>query len=146
MLGQYRIISEILIFAIGIAIAAFVAITFNDLKDFISETATKDQMLSISNLISGSLIKSISGNTTVRLEIPETISNEVYIISFESASSSQCIIGDCVLRLTTVDTGNTLTHQLFNIGQSHIINGRVYSTAKYIQIISNGNIISVDRE
>ena len=143
--GQYRIVSEILLFAAGLAIASFVAITFNDLRDSISEITKRDQMISISNLISASLIKSIAENTTTRLRIPDLISDEVYIISFESSAGGACTIGNCLLRLRTVVSGITVTQQLFNISQSHIINGNVYSSARYIEIVSNGTVIRVDR-
>ena len=143
--GQYRIISEILLFAAGLAIASFVVVTLNDLKDSISETSARDQMLSISNLISTSLIKSMSENTTIRLQIPDTISNEVYTVSFESYSGGSCVIGDCILRLTAVESRLTIVQQLFNISQSHIINGNIYSTARYIEINTVGNRISVER-
>jgi len=143
--GQYRIVSEMFLFAVGLSIAIFVTITFNDLRDSISETATRDQLISISNLISASLIKSMTENTTIRLQIPDTISDEVYIISFETTAGDTCTIGDCILRITTIDSKVTITQQLFNISQSHIINGNIYSSAKYIEIISHGNRITVDR-
>ncbi len=145
MLGQYRIASEILLFAAGLAIASFVAVTFDDLRDSIAETTTRDQMLTVSNLISASLIKSMAENTTIRLQVPETISNEVYTISFERIAGSSCVIGDCVLRIRTVDSRATVTQQLFNISQSHIINGNVYSGARYIEISSAGNRITMSR-
>ncbi len=145
MLGQYHIASEILLFAAGLAIASFVAVTFDDLRDSIAETTTRDQMLTVSNLISASLIKGIAENTTIRILVPETISNEVYTISFERIVGGECIIGDCVLRLRTVDSKATVTQQIFNISQSHIINGNVYSGARYIEISSAGNRITISR-
>ena len=57
--GQYRIVSEILLFAIGLAIASFVVVVFTNLQESITQTSAKDQMLSVSNLISASIIKSI---------------------------------------------------------------------------------------
>ena len=144
--GQYRIVSEILLFAIGLTIASFVVVVFTDLQESISQTAAKDQLLSVSNLISSALIKSAEENTTITMRVPDTISNEAYIISIESNAGGPCIIGrSCVITLTTVDTGIKVTQQLFNISQSHSIIGNIYSTARYINITSSGTKITVDR-
>ena len=145
MLGQYRIVSEIFIFGIGLVIASFVAVTFDDMRVSISESSARDQMVSVANVISSSLIKAMAGGTTIRLQVPETISGEVYIISFQSSNGDACIISNCMLRLTTVERRITVTQQLFNISQSHIINGNVYSSARYIEISSSGNVITVER-
>ena len=145
MLGQYRIISEILIFALGLAIATFVVITFSGLRDSISEISTQDQMNSISNLISTSLIKAMDDGTIIRVRIPDTISGEVYTMTFQRVNDDPCILGDCILKLSTVETGITTTQQLFNISQTHIINGNVFSTSRYIEIRTVGNQITVRR-
>ncbi len=145
--GQYRIVSEILLFAIGLAVASFVIVVFGNLQDTVSLISAQDQMMSVSNAITASVIKSMDYNTTIRLRIPDTISGEPYVISFESVPGSPCTPGNCVLRLRTVTSGITTTQQLFNISQSHIITGNVYSTARYIEIISNSSSarITVDR-
>ena len=145
MLGQYRIVSEILLFAVGLAIASFVAVTFDDLQVSLANTAARDQMASVSNLISTSVIKSMTENATIRLQIPERVSNEVYTISFERAAGGACSIGNCVLRLRTLESGIATTQELFNISQSHIITGSVYSSARYVEIRSNRSTITIER-
>jgi len=125
--GQYRVVREIILFAIGVAITSFVVISFSNVQTDVSELALQDHMAEVSSvIISGIIEVAESGqNSSVTLEIPEKISGEVYRIT---ASNDE-------LKLMVFDNPNIyVTQKLFNMSQTYFITGDIVSTSKFIKI------------
>ncbi len=135
MKGQVRIISEILLFMVGIVITSFVIFTFTNIAAVSEERALKDQFGGVADALASSILKSTSNkNTTVRIQIPTKLSGKQYMIIFDNA----IIITDGKVKIVK---------ELFNITQSYNIitsnNGRITSSAQYLAIRSDdkNNII-----
>lgn len=151
MKGQYKIVSEIMLFAAGVAIASFVIISFSGVKDVITRNAMNDQLASVSDLIATAIIKASQSNSVVRIEVPATISGEAYRISVidKNRNTGVCTKGnDCFLNLS-LGSGSE-AKQVFNISQNYNIKGDVASTAAFIEIISmkggaGGDVIVIER-
>ena len=135
MKGQHRIVNEILIFTIGIAITSFVLISFQNINDGMSRIAVQDQLTSVSNLISSGIIKVAGTNAIVSLKIPRDVSGMLYKIHLE----------DNTVTLYTIENPIPVTRQIFNIGHSYNIKGDVFSSAEYIDIKSDDSGIVVER-
>jgi hypothetical protein len=128
MKGQYRILIEILLFAIGVSITSFIVISFRDVQLFLTERSSESQMESVSNYVS-SAIMNIRYNSTSKIKIPEKISESDYVIL------ADCDESKCQLNVTTVSfNGINVTKQLFNMGLDYIITGSVAGASKYIEI------------
>ncbi|MFH0832567.1 MAG: hypothetical protein V1900_02520 [Candidatus Aenigmatarchaeota archaeon] len=146
MKAQYRILEEILIFSLGIAIVSFVMINFQHLHDSMSGVAIESQLTSVSNMLTAAIIKSsLSNNSVIRMSIPETISDNEYQIKIADSGGRTCNVGDeCLLKLSCTDT--IISQRLFNISQTHNIIGNVVSGSRYIRIVSNSTDIVVERD
>lgn len=142
--GQHIILGEILLFAIGIAIANYVIFSFQSAETRTSEVALKDNFQLIADMVSTSVIKaSESSNVSVRLFLPEKISERTYAVSLK---------GDSVIVFDLYNTGINTTQKLFNITQENCISnnafcarGDVASTARSIEIFSDGKDIILRR-
>ncbi len=147
MKGQHIIINEILIFAIGLAITSFVVMNFNILQETLKEKALRSQLSSVANSIASAIAlagATNSTNTTLSLAIPEKVSEESYLISVQDAGGRECERSeDCRLNLKTSVTSFSM--QIFNISQSYNIKGSIHSSAKYIQVKSDGKNIELLR-
>jgi len=135
MKGQHRIVSEILIFAIGVAITSFVVISFQGVENSISKISMEDQLTSVSNLIRSGIIKVADINSTIRLRIPRDVSGAIYKISLE----------DDKITISTIKKPISVSKQIFNTGHPYIIKGEVFSSAEYVDIISSGLNIMINR-
>ncbi|MEM7819574.1 MAG: hypothetical protein QXD48_01975 [Candidatus Aenigmatarchaeota archaeon] len=136
MKGQYRIITEIMLFAIGLSITSYIVISFGNVQEVMMNITMKDNMNDIANLILNGLIKSsMNINSTIKLSIPEKISNEEYKISIKNDE----------IRISSLKTGVYIVRQLFNISQSYSINTEVVSMAKFIEIVNENNEIKIKR-
>ncbi len=130
--GQIRIISEILLFMVGIVITSFVIFTFTNIAAVSEERALKDQLSGVGDTIASAIIKSTSNkNTSIKVQIPAKLSGRQYTIIFDNA----VIITD----------GNVeIIKELFNITESYnIIASSIQSSAQYLTIRSDdkNNII-----
>jgi len=133
MKGQYQIINEILIFAVGIVLVGVFLLTFQSLQNSVGDLSTKDQLETVSNYIASGIVKAYSiGNSELRLEIPEKIGNDIYRIYANE-------------NLTLFASGYNYTKELFNIGKNYNITGGTLSSAKYIKIIVNTTNILLTR-
>ncbi len=139
MKGQYRIISEIILFSIGILITFYVIVNFNSVEDTITDITLYDQFEGVSDLVSEAILKaSQTDNTSIRIGIPDTLSNQIYKISIKDADGGKIIVN-------TLDNSVRIERQLFNINQDNVINNsEVVSTAQYIEVIK-GETISLRR-
>ncbi len=144
MKGQYRILSEVLIFAVGLAIASYVSLSFSDVRDFIGMASTRDKLENAANAIANSVIISTRENSFLVLEIPESVSGKGYSIRVLDAGGGECTKPeDCFLNMSTTDV--SVSKQLFNISQNYNIKGDVYSTARFLTITSRGGEIILGR-
>ena len=135
MKGQHRIINEILIFTIGIAITSFILVSFQNISDGMSRISVQDQLTSVSNLISSGIIKVAGTQATVSLKVPRDVSGMMYKIQLE----------DNTLTLYTIENPILVSRQIFNIGRPYIIKGEVFSSAEYIDIRSDISGIVIER-
>jgi hypothetical protein len=133
MKGQYQIINEILIVAIGIILVGVFLFTFTSVENSVTNINEQDQIESISNYIASGIVKAYSiKNSEIRLEIPEKIGKNVYRIFANE-------------NLTIFIPGYNYTKELFNIGKNYNISGEVMSSAGYIKIIVNATNILITR-
>ncbi|MBI2076700.1 MAG: hypothetical protein HYT72_05635 [Candidatus Aenigmarchaeota archaeon] len=144
MKGQYRLVSEVLLFAAGVAMASFVIVSFTSVKDAISKGSVSDQLVSVSNLITTSLVKVSQNNAVLRIKIPGAISGKGYRIRAVDGNGNPCEKGkDCFLNLS-ID-GESYARQVFNISQNYKITGDIPSTVTYIEIVSANDEIRIQR-
>lgn len=137
MKGQYRVVTEVMIFAIGVAITSYVVLSFSNVHDVATDLSLKDNMNGVANLVANAMIKSsINENSTIRLSIPDKISNYVYTIT---------ITGDEILIRSVEKPDIYVTKQLFNMSQNYIISGETVSSAKFIEIRLVGNELRLKR-
>ncbi len=141
MRGQYTILSEILIFSVGLAIASYVSMSFSGVKEFIGSVSTDDKMENAAITILNSIGASIREKSYIVLEIPQAVSGKVYRIRVVDAGGGECALhDDCFLNLSTADA--SVAKQIFNISQSYSIKGDLYSSARFLTITSgNGEIV-----
>ena len=135
MKGQYRVVSEILIFAIGVAITSFIVMSFQNISGSISSISIEDQLTSVSNLVRSGIIKGAGTDSIIRLRIPRDVSGMIYKISLE----------DNNITISTIKEPVSVSKQIFNIGHPYIISGKVFSSAEYINIVSSGSEIRIER-
>lgn len=128
------IISEALLFMVGIAITSFVIYVFGNISSTVEGISAKDQLQAVGNEIADAIIKSSKNvNTTIRLEIPKRLSNSPYAIDI-------------------TDTVNVFTDkfmarsELFNITKRYDItvqNGKISSAVQFINVSSTNNKITL---
>ena len=141
MKGQYRIISEILLFSIGIMITGYVIINFSNLQGTVRDVSVRDQLSSVADLVASAVAKvANTENSTVELTIPDQISGTFYRISIKDEDGGKVIVN-------TLNNSVTVERQIFNINYDNtdisnnvINNSEVVSNAQFIQIIKNEKI------
>lgn len=135
MKGQYKIVSEVLLFAMGVAITSFVVISFQNVRDSISEMSIEDQLGAVSNLLSSGIIKAAEIDSIVRLRIPKDVSGMAYKVSLENNN----------ITISTVEKPVFVSKQIFKIGHPYSIKGGIYSSAEYVDIVSSNLSITIKR-
>lgn len=144
MKGQNIIIGEILLFAIGIAIANYVIFSFQKAQDKTTEIAIKDNFRAIANTVSAAAAKAVeSGNISVRIKLPEKMSGRQYAISLKN---------DYIVVFDLLNSEINVTQKLFNITQENCISdnafcarGDVVGTARIAEIRADGKNIVLRR-
>lgn len=139
MKGQYRIVMEIMLFGIGIAITTFVIMNFNNLQANIETASLKNQMDPIINDVINAIIKaSHTENSTIRIEIPTTISQRPYKLFIEDWEN-----------LTVIDLKDptiNITRKIFNIDEPNKrIEGEVVSGGGIVEVTYNSTNIIMQR-
>ena len=146
MKGQYRIISEIILFGVGILITSYVIINFNNLQSAVKEITLDDQMNSVADVVSAAVIKVASAdNASIRLVIPDKISDSIYRIAIRDADGGKLVI-------SKLDGTASVERKLFNINYDNTIssnnvinNSEVVSSAQFIEIVKNEKITMLRR-
>lgn len=138
MKGQ-KVISEIMLFAVGVLITAFVIFNYQGLQDSLSDLVIKDGLLSVSDLLSTGIVKVSETNSIIRLKIPTKIAGSVYMIE---------ISNDNIVLTSFEKPSINITKQLINITQSHnitILGNVLFSPAGYVQIQHEGGNITISK-
>ena len=141
MQGQFKIVSEVLIFGIGILIASFVLFNFTFVKNFVTDVAKSEQYDSVSNVIRTSMLKSMLANSSVRVFIPPQIAQDSYTIGF----GGRCDKRECFIEIVDLPTGENVQKEIFNINQSYNIIGSVASTGRDFEVVFNSTHIKLKR-
>lgn len=139
--GQYRIVSELILFGLGIMVTSYVVTNFDNIKQSLGEITMKDQLDGIMDSVAVSVVKlSEAENGSIRLSIPERVSGKQYRISIKDADGGKIVVN-------TLDGQLVLERQLFNIDYDNSIpanriinNSEVTSTAQNIEIVKNAKI------
>ncbi len=139
MKGQYRVVMEVMLFGIGVAITSFVLISFNDLQKTTESVSIRDQMNTVLNTVINGVVKaSLTPNTTVRIQVPATISGRTYKFFVQNGKN-----------LTVVDLKDTtinVSREIFNIDEPNKrVEGESVSSARIVEITNNGTKIIIQR-
>ena len=135
MRGQVRIVSEVLLFMAGLVMASFVIFTFTNVSSSAGETALKDQLDGVADMLASAILKSTAGvNTTIKVELPAKLSGRQYFVEF----------GDAI---TVTDGRIIVKKELFNITKSYsiIAPAGITSSAQYIAVRFDGKNIIIRR-
>lgn len=138
MKGQYKIVVEIMLFAIGLSITSYVILSFGNVQKSVENVTTIDNMNVVGDVIINGIIKaSQTGNSTVKLTIPAQISSSNYRVTIENDE----------LTISSIQNPSIfIKRQIFNISQIYSISNRsIASAAKFIEIKSDGNNIWIKR-
>ena len=141
MKGQYQILSELILFGIGIMITGYVIVNFNGVQDTLKEISVRDQMENIADVVSTAIVKvANTENSSIRIIIPDKVSDSSYRISIKDADGGKIIVD-------TIDGRASVQRQLFNINYDNIVysnnvinNSEVVSTAQFIEVVKNEKI------
>ena len=141
--GQYRVVSEILMFGLGILITIYVVVNFNNIEGFITKTSKEQQYRSTVNVVRTFMILSSYSNSSVKLSLPYQIAGKPYNIILNDGTCS--IYEPCSIIVLDPETGESISKEIFNMTQSYNINGDVISTARDFEITNDGSSINVKR-
>lgn len=138
MKGQYKIVVEIMLFAIGLSITSYVILSFGNVQRSVENVTTIDNMDLVGDVIIDGIIKASQiGNSTVKLTIPEHISSSNYKVTIEN---------DEMTISSLQNPSIFVKRQIFNISQIYSISNRsIVSAAKFIEIKSDGTNIWIKR-
>lgn len=135
MKGQYTVVQELLLFAIGILVVVFVVSIFSNIEDTVTEYTVAQNIEKIGNRIMNGITKVLENeemNATIVIEVPILLSNHVYKIS----------IGRELNISTKVAT---FSQNIFNISNKYNISGEAMSSAGRIKIEYNQTHITLRR-
>ncbi len=146
--GQYDLINEIILFAIGLAITSFIIVNFSKIENTSSSLSINDSFKAVANQIANAVVKVYTTpNSSISIEIPDKIQEKVYSITLDDAASS--------VVLKTLDKPDIIiSQQLFNIskrnyinngGKKYTISRSVVSSAKFIEIAFENDEIIIRR-
>ena len=141
MKGQYKIVSEILLFSIGIMITGYVIINFSNLQGSVRDVSLRDQLGNVADTVASAVVKAANTeNSIVSLAIPDQISGTSYKISLKDAGGGKIMV-------RTLNGSIVIERQIFNINYDNtninnnvINNSEVLSSAQFIQIVKNEKI------
>ena len=139
MKAQNRIITEILLFAIGIILTSYVIISFGGIEDSVNKITLMDDFSIIADYVTSAVIKvSETDNSAIRLSIPVQLSRNTYKIQLKGNDENTITIS------SFENPELKLVQHLYKI-RNKIILSEVISTAKHIKVVNNNNEIMVRR-
>ena len=135
--GQYRILNEVFVFALGIAILSFVIISFGSVQDNLNLVLLENNMEAISDVFSIGIIKASMINSSIRTDIPPEFLGHQYIISIDGN----------IIKLTSMKNPSYIvSKELFNMNETHNIKGDIISSGEFFLISSVNNNIVIKRK
>jgi hypothetical protein len=138
MKGQYRVIMEVLLFGIGVAITSFILVNFANLQKNTAIVSTEDQMETVLNSITNGIVKaSHMPNSIIRIEIPKSVSGKTYKLFIQNKNN--------IVAVDLEDTSISVSRKLFNLNESLLIKGEVVSSAGIVEIKNDGSTIIMQR-
>ncbi len=139
MKGQYRIVMEIMLFGIGIAITSFVLVSFHDIQKNTDEISVRNQMDTVLNSVLNGIVKSsLTKSSIVRVEIPQTIAGRTYTIFVQNNKN--------LTAMDLKDSSINASREIFNIdAPNNRVSGEVTSSARVVEIAYDGSKITVQR-
>jgi len=138
MKGQYRVIMEVLLFGIGVAITSFILVNFANLQKNTAIVSTEDQMETVLNSITNGIVKaSQMPNSIIRIEIPKSVSGKTYKLFIQNKNN--------IVAVDLEDTSISVSRKLFNLNESLLIKGEVVSSAGIVEIKNDGSTIIMQR-
>ena len=144
MKGQYRIVSELILFGMGVIITSYVIINFNNVQDNLRGITAYDQMNAVADAVSNAVVKAANTeNSTIYVRVPDKISDSSYWIELRGDSGGK-------LRVSTTDRKVMVERQLFNINYDNVISSNsiindseILSNAGFVRVIKNDKITIV---
>lgn len=130
MRGQYRILSEVLLFTLGVAITSFVILSFQNARDYITRSSMENQLEAAANIVSSSVIRGSGKNSVIILRVPDRLSEAAYRIF------ADCDENECTMNAAALESKFSASRRLFNMGLEHNIRGDVTSTSRYLEVVS----------
>ncbi len=136
--GQHTILREVFLFAIGVAITSFIVLSFNNVQNTSRELAMHDQMLKVATTVAGTVVHlaQIEENATIKIILPEKLSEEIYRIKLSDGVVHVSLFGDSAINVTK---------KIFNIEKTYVITGEVISTGRFFEVISEDKSIRIRR-
>lgn len=133
MKGQYRLINEFMIFAMGIFIVFSVAANMDSSENWVKEVSTKEQMMNIYTIVHEKIIEANQKNAKIYLDLPKTISGESYSIALSSS------------KITVSTDEYSLSKDMHDVSSYNNVKGTVYSGGRFI-IFSDSTNLEIRRE
>lgn len=131
MKGQYKIITEVLFFAIGILLTGYVIISFVGVRDFFTDAALKNQLSTVGNLVGSSVAKaSQQPNSIIYVKLPSRVSGATYSVSVQGGECSK----KCYLNMTSSNDVSVKV-AIFNMARiNNKISGYAESIDEFIEV------------
>ena len=146
MKGQF-LISEVIIFALGLAITAYIVFNFNAMQARLRQQAVSSQLAYVANSIaSATAIAAADGATkeSIAVHVPPRVFDETYTIRFQRPDGGTCSKGDeCSVIVST--SSIRAEKKIFNIGSSYNLKGGIHSAAAIVLVKSGGDTIELMR-
>ncbi|MBI4896501.1 MAG: hypothetical protein HY832_03040 [Candidatus Aenigmarchaeota archaeon] len=136
MKGQYKVISQILIFAIGIAVAGFVLISFDRVGNVVHDASINDGLVGVSDIIVNAISRAVQQDgTNITIQIPKKIGDTPYTIAMNATH--------LILKPMGVSS-ITVSREVFNIDAQYTVIS-IPSSAEFIDISFSNNNVGMKR-
>lgn len=138
MKGQYVILGEMFLFAIGIIVVSYIIMVFGSLNTSISKESTGMQLFHVGNYLKTGIAKLFSTKkSNMRIKIPKNINQKTYYLYTNDSE-------ELVVKIVGEDISATI--DLFDEYDIVMANNRITSASEYVDIKKDGNNITIMRE
>lgn len=133
--GQYTLLEQVILFALGISITIGFLFAFNNLKSTVKEDVKETQAELVSEYIASSAIELVASGAEGRIEIavPDSIASETYAVR----------LGEGGVRVQMV--GQREVAPLYGLGSRLTATGVVDSSQDALSITFVGNQLDLER-
>lgn len=134
MKGASRIVSEVLLFAIGIAITLFVIVQFNAVENNIGEQSFYSQLSEVSNSVMNAIKDAGSAESAyIKLEMPPKLSDKDYVITLVNDPKKLLVVS------MAGDQSRNFVREIFNIEPGYSVSGSVASGSRFVAVVKSGS-------